>query len=175
MILYLARHAEAVPVGGSVPPDGKVIRRDHDRPLSHKGERDARMMGSLLGHIDSSIALVLSSPLHRAKQTAQLMREGLPNAPAHRESKSLAPGFQAEDLLEEILALDGEGSVVAVGHQPDIGQCIASLAAHDAPLALDVVPCAIAKLSIRGPVSHPQVRLSWFLTPELVRHIVPQT
>ncbi len=175
MIVYLTRHAEAVPVGATVPPDGKTIRRDHDRPLSHRGERDARMMGTLLGHLDSSVALVLSSPLLRAKQTAQLMREGLSGSPEYRESRSLAPGFQAEDLLEEILALQGEGSVLAVAHQPDVGQCIASLIAHDAPLAIDVVPCAIAKISIRGPVSHPQMKLGWFLTPELVRHIVPQT
>ncbi len=161
------RHAESLPLGGS-------ITRDADRPLSGRGEDEAELMGTALAHIDPNIDVVIVSPLLRAQQTGEIISTGLSETPIWHTSNNLAPGFLPNNLLEELIALTVGASVVAVGHQPDLGIFISYLVAESAPASIDLVPGSVARITLGGNLKRPRARLNWILTPELVRSMYIQ-
>jgi len=114
--LFLVRHAKAAP--GSP---------DELRALTEHGREQARELGERLA--GARPAVVLSSPLLRARETADAIARAS-GAPL-RVDERLAPGATAAGLLEA-LAEDG-GTVVAVGHQPDCGEIAAALSGGPEP------------------------------------------
>lgn len=118
MRLLLVRHAEAAP--------GEP---DELRELTPKGKRAARELADRLAAEGFSADVVLTSPLLRARQTAEELGRAL-GAPVEPEQR-LAPGATADSLGA---AVAGRGaSVVAVGHQPDCGRIAAALSGGPEP------------------------------------------
>ena len=116
MRLYLCRHAKAAP--------GEP---DATRELAPEGRDQARVLGELLAAREDPPVLVLSSPLVRARQTAEVLAE-LTGAPLRIEER-LAPGATAAAL---VAALAGEpGPVATVGHQPDCSEIAVALTGKD--------------------------------------------
>jgi phosphohistidine phosphatase len=118
VLLYLIRHAEAA----SGAPDEL-------RPLTPAGIDTARSLGRRLRDEDGAIAVVLCSPLLRARQTAEAIADelGVEADPVD----GLAPGATAEHV---VAAVAGRGGAVAVvGHQPDCGRIAAALAGGPEP------------------------------------------
>ena len=108
MDLILWRHAEA--------EDGKP---DLARELTGKGRKQAERMAKWLRERLPKDYLLLSSPAARALQTAQAL-----DAP--KIVDALAPGATPNDLLKAAKWPD-DGTVVIVGHQPDLGLACAYL------------------------------------------------
>jgi phosphohistidine phosphatase len=162
VILYLIRHGEALPSGGS-------ILSDADRPLSGRGEEDARMLGRLLSRTAPAISAILSSPLLRAQQTSGLIREALAGVPAVTVSEHLAPGFRSRTLYEELLRNGESATIVCVGHQPDIGNFIAYLIDVPPHGAVAMPAGAIARVAVGGGNPPEDSQLEWLLTPALLR------
>jgi phosphohistidine phosphatase len=159
--LYVIRHGEAAPLGGDV-------RSDRDRPLTARGAEDLRLAGELCARSDREIRLVLSSPVLRARQSAEEFARAIPGGPEVRETVNLSPGFRPKGLLQELRGLEGDGSVVIVGHQPDLSILIAFLIDGEAPSAILLPPGGIACVGFpAGLASDPS--LHWLLTPEIIR------
>ena len=110
--LVIVRHAEAA----SGEPDEL-------RPLTPEGREAARALGLRLANEGLEPDAVLTSPLLRARETAQELARpgGLEPEPDER----LAPGADA-DLVREAVAGRGE-TVVTVGHQPDCSEIVLAL------------------------------------------------
>jgi phosphohistidine phosphatase len=110
--VYLVRHGQAEP---GQPDD---LRR-----LTPRGREQARLVAL---HLDAEHArpdAVVSSPLLRARETAEEISRGLGIAPEVDER--LAPGATPEDVQA---AVAGRGqTVVAIGHEPDFGRAAAEL------------------------------------------------
>lgn len=167
MNLYLVRHAEAVAVGGS-------ILRDADRSLSLRGEEDSALMGRSLARLDPNVDIVITSPLVRAKQTGEIMGEELSDHALFHISEHLAPGFSHTALLEELIDLSGGGSIVAVGHQPDISMFISYLIADKTHAAVAMEAGAIAFVRVQNIAGRVESQLRWLLTPGAVKSLQPQ-
>jgi phosphohistidine phosphatase len=118
MRLYLVRHAEAAP--------GEP---DELRSLTAEGREQARALGERLRAENAAPAVVLTSPLLRARETgSELARAlGVDSEPDER----LAPGASVDDV-RAVVAGRGE-QVVVVGHQPDCGQVAAALTGGPEP------------------------------------------
>jgi phosphohistidine phosphatase len=112
MDLILWRHADAA-AGGD----------DLARELTPRGrEQAARVAGWLRAHLPDDYVLRVS-PARRAQQTAAAL------ASLITTEKLLAPGASVEAILK---AAGKEGTVILVGHQPDLGQAIAYLLCGEA-------------------------------------------
>jgi phosphohistidine phosphatase len=110
--LYLVRHATAA------PGDPDELRR-----LTPEGRDAAQAIGARLRDGADRIDAVVSSPLLRARETAEGIAREL-DVTAEVDDL-LAPGATEADLRA---AVEGRGSVVvAVGHQPDCGRIAAAL------------------------------------------------
>ncbi len=119
MRLYLCRHAQATP--------GDTGDPDEFRRLTPTGIEQARALGQALAGRDEALALVLSSPLLRAQQTAAEI--GRATGARVRIDAALAPGATADALAQ---ALQGEqGPVATVGHQPDCSEIALALIGRD--------------------------------------------
>jgi phosphohistidine phosphatase len=113
MEIYLVRHAEAAPAGEG------GITDDADRPLTARGEEEAKRLGKGLELKGVRPGAVISSPLLRARQTADLLVGALTAPrPEVKLCDELAPGGKRRRLSRFLKDL-GVDSVVLVGHQPD--------------------------------------------------------
>jgi phosphohistidine phosphatase len=115
MKLVLVRHAEAA---AGTP--------DESRTLTPEGREQARRLGEQLRADGIAPDVVLSSPLLRARETADALGFDMVEA-----VDALAPGATPEDVRA---AAEGRGdTVVVVGHQPDCGRIAAALRGGDEP------------------------------------------
>ena len=128
--LVIVRHAEAA--------DGEP---DELRPLTPEGREAARQLGERLAADGIRLDAVLTSPLLRARQTAQELARpaGLEPEPDER----LAPGATAEGV--KAAAADRGETVVVVGHQPDCSQIAAALTGGPEP---SFAPCAMLAVDV---------------------------
>jgi phosphohistidine phosphatase len=110
MDLILWRHAEA--------EDGGP---DLARALTGKGRKQAVHVAEWLQQRLPAKFALLASPAVRAQQTAEALGEKI------KTVERLAPGARVTDILEAAGWPDHKGTVVVVGHQPDLGNAIAYL------------------------------------------------
>jgi phosphohistidine phosphatase len=114
--LWLLRHGEAVP---------HESKPDFDRELTARGERQAVAAGEALARLGLEVAACYTSPLVRARATAQLACEQLNVEPEEREA--LGKEFDV-DTVRELLAEHGDGArVLLVGHNPSFEQVVLDL------------------------------------------------
>lgn len=140
MQLLLIRHGTAV----DSHPDGDIAR-----PLVDKGYAQARKIARLLQRAGKLPAVCLTSPLVRARQTAESFCEtaGL-SAPLIQPW--LACGMQPETALGELAAFHGFRSVAIFGHEPDFSAFLLHvLAIGDG--AVQVKKGAVACVDIEPP------------------------
>ena len=109
MDLILWRHADA--------EDGYD---DLARKLTAKGRKQAEEMAAWLLKRSRDFHVV-ASPAVRAQQTAEALGRKITTV------KSLAPGASVNAILKAAGWPDGSGTVVLVGHQPDLGNAAAYL------------------------------------------------
>ena len=130
MRVYLVRHAEAAP--------GEP---DDLRPLTPSGWATARDLGTRLAAEGARPAVVLTSPLLRARETAGELAG--PHECEVEADERLAPGATADQLRADVA--DPGAEVVVVGHQPDCGRIAAELSGGAEP---SVPPGGLAVLEL---------------------------
>ncbi len=95
--------------------------RDAERRLTRAGREQAARVAAWLAARLPSGHRVLASPARRARETADALG-------VHYEvSKRIAPGAAPEDIAQACGWPSGDGTVVVVGHQPELGRTIALL------------------------------------------------
>jgi len=136
MNIYLIRHGEAEPTSENKPHELRV--------LTESGGKIVRASAEFWKNSIQGFDIILSFPLKRAAQTAQLIRDVLNVKQEVLEEISLLNGGLTEDLLSIAEAL-GMSEIAMVDHQPDIGIHIASMiGANDTNFKIP--PAAIAKI-----------------------------
>ncbi len=115
MLLYLLRHAEAENIAAS----------DFQRRLTPKGEKQATLLGKFCQREGIIPELILSSPVLRARQTAEGVSRFLPEVPC-QEATWAACGMAPAQALEELRVYKKFSSILLVGHQPDLGYLAAA-------------------------------------------------
>ena len=113
----MLRHAEA--------EERSASGQDEDRGLTAAGLEQAKTVARGIAALAPSIAVVLTSPYLRARQTAEPVAEALGLSGA-RFSRALEPGSDPEAVLSE-LEEAGEESVLLVGHAPSLGRLLGRL------------------------------------------------
>jgi phosphohistidine phosphatase len=158
--LYLVRHAIAAERGDDWPDDTK-------RPLTAAGVSRFREVVDGLVWFGVGLDEIYSSPLVRARQTADLLSAGLDGGPPVRVLDELSPGHESSRLLAELAKRVKRRRVALVGHEPDLGELAAALlgAAHALPFRKGGV-CRI-DVDRLGPSASGS--LIWFLPPKVLR------
>ncbi|HUH05933.1 MAG TPA: histidine phosphatase family protein [Kofleriaceae bacterium] len=117
MKIYLVRHAQAVSAGPGLT--------DADRFLSADGRETARYVGGKLREEGIEVPSLLTSPLVRAVQTAELLAGALDYFGVIESSRALIPGCEPQVIAAELMARNAD--VLVVGHEPTISALAAFL------------------------------------------------
>lgn len=121
MKLYVMRHGPA--------EDHADSGVDGDRALSPPGRERVRAVAKMLAETGEEPLLVITSPLVRAVQTAEIV--ALATKLGEREGtvevrRQMAPGGDAATLAHQLVA-EGKKRVMLVGHEPDLSGLVATL------------------------------------------------
>lgn len=166
--LLLLRHGIAEPRGSG--------REDGARALTAEGRQRTRLICQRACALGLKSPVLVSSPLLRASQTAELAVEmGL--APAFTCHDGLSPGADPLPLLQQLISQgqgDGPRRWLLVGHEPDLGSLACRLlAAPPGAVALKKAGLALLRwdqiLSPTAPMPSSQVQLVLLLPPRILR------
>lgn len=160
--LYLVRHALAAERGSEWPDDTK-------RPLTERGVHRFKEQVAGLRELDVTIHEIITSPLVRAKQTADLLAAGLTGKPVVRVLKALEPGHSPSATLAQVARLAQRNKVAIVGHEPGLGELAAHLIGASRPLAFR--KGAVCRIDLESFTSKHAGSLIWFVTPKMLREL----
>jgi phosphohistidine phosphatase len=160
MHIILVRHAEAVAIG----EDG--VTTDYDRHLTALGQDQAGRLATALEDRKVVPTLVVSSPLVRAKQTAEPLMRLLPittGEPLYCDY--LATGSMKRRKLTKYLEELNPDVAMLVGHNPELSEYAAWLigAADD---AVPLEKAGAAAIRFDDAPGKGRGALEWLVTPE---------
>jgi phosphohistidine phosphatase len=160
--LYLIRHGLAEERGEAWPDDTK-------RPLTEEGMTKLRKSARALERLGISFDVIITSPLVRTRQTAELIAAGFEPKPHIVAAESLAPGGSSAAVIADLEKHARRERVALVGHEPGIGELAARLigSRHAVPFKKGGV-CRIDVASL--PPSGPG-ELRWLLTPKILMRL----
>jgi phosphohistidine phosphatase len=157
MNLFLVRHGEAEKISFSV--------KDYERKLTDEGRSKiistARLWKALIICPDK----ILSSPLVRSLQTAEMIREIFDYPERVLVDNNLAPGCKTSDLIEIVNFTDVQ-NIMLIGHEPDISNHISNLISNN-PVSVRIHPFTIAKISFDRQVKFSKGNLDFLIPPLL--------
>ena len=154
--LHLLRHAHA---GDSLAWE----QADELRPLTDKGRRQAERVGRLLAAAGVAPDAVLTSPLVRARETAEIVADIL-GVPVRLEPRLGEPLDLA--TVDRILAGAGDPRrPVLVGHDPDFSDLVSQLVGAPIPMRKGT----LARIDVKRPLEPGAGELRWLVPPDLLR------
>jgi len=160
MNLFILRH------GVAVEPGSPGFENDADRPLIPKGERRLRAAAAAMKKMELSFDLILSSPLVRARQTADIVAGELKLKKQLQFSDALAPGGGMKNLARQLdERKPAPENVLLVGHEPGLSRLISLLVAGDDSAAVEMKKGGLCKLEADRLHAGRCATLIWLLTP----------
>jgi phosphohistidine phosphatase len=158
--LYLVRHAIAAKRGDEWPDDTK-------RPLTKRGISRFRECVTGLRELDVAVDEIFTSPLVRAKQTADILAAGMDGKPPVKMLDALAPGHTAQDVMVQLAKAAKRRRLALVGHEPELGELAAHLIGASRPIPFK--KGGVCRVDIESLTSRSAGTLIWFVAPKLLR------
>jgi phosphohistidine phosphatase len=159
-LIYLLRHGIAV-------PPGTPGYEDDQRPLTPRGERRMKQVARGLRRLNPGLDRIITSPLPRARRTAEIVAKVLKCEAILEEADVLRAGRDAASIRDWI-GTRSEPRLMIVGHDPWISELVGLLVgAPGSPL------CALRKGGIAALRDHPDggLILDWLARPRLLRRL----
>ncbi len=162
MKIYLIRHADAVNVG-----EGGV--KEAERYLTAVGRADMRRVAEKLAELGVRFDGVLTSPLVRAVQTAEIVVA----ATGFDGPVEVCPALEAGQWTRKAIARaladrSPSGSYALVGHNPDVER-IASALLHASSGAAPFEKGAVCLVEVKGEPFQEEAGFGWALRPKDLR------
>ena len=158
MRLLLIRHAIAVP-GGTPGVE------DDERPLTSRGRKRFRAAARGLARIMDRPDILLTSPLPRAAETAEIAAHAFGKLEPRHE-RALARG--AGDIIGLLRRQPADATVAIVGHEPTLSQVLARLLGGGRPERVTFKKGGAALVEVSDE-ARSVGRLIWFLRPRILR------
>jgi phosphohistidine phosphatase len=154
--LYVVRHAWAEDPAPGID--------DHARRLTKKGRKRFGRFVERLARAGMAVDLVATSPLVRARETADIIAETLENGPPVAVVDALAPTSDWQALVEWTIQQDA-ARVAWVGHMPCVGRLVA-LTIGDGSAAIRMQKGAVASIRLDDGPGQPG-ELEWLATADV--------
>jgi len=152
MQIYFLRH------GLADWPDWDAAR-DDERPLTDEGVKKMADEAKAIKRLDLALDAILSSPLTRARQTAEAVAAKLDMDVI--EEPALAPGFDAKRLRHMLRGYAEADAIMIVGHEPDFSRTIAELTGGRVVMKKG----GLARVDLES-IDAPDGKLVWLLAPK---------
>ncbi|MFP4052798.1 MAG: phosphohistidine phosphatase SixA [Phycisphaerae bacterium] len=158
MDVLFIRHASAEPEGDA---------GDEARALTEEGFAEAGRTARAIEEMGLDIQHLLTSPLKRARQTAEVVAEAH-GAGTPVENEALRPNGSPEALAAQLLTLLDEGLqvVAAVGHSPGIDECLAFLVSGSLDVGTSLSKAGVGCVRVADKRRGLKTRLRWLMHRE---------
>jgi len=157
MNLYLVRH--------SISENISIDKKDFDRELTEEGKivinKTSEAWKNYVGNVD----VVLTSPLKRAIQTAEIISSNLQDRYHVVKDNNLGTGSKTSDLIDLLISLEYK-NVIVVGHQPDLSYHINNFCGTGS-FNLAFPPASLAKIEFENRIKYGNGRLIYFIPPTI--------
>jgi phosphohistidine phosphatase len=160
MRLLMIRHGIAVPRGTPDIPDD-------ERPLTKRGRRRFRTAAAGLARLLKRPDFVLSSPLPRARETAEIAAREWGKRVEVTEEAALAGGT-VEEISKMLERYPGDSTVALVRHEPDLSELLARVLGTQHEERLTFKKGGAALVELTGSALDGG-SLIWYLPPRLMR------
>jgi phosphohistidine phosphatase len=165
MDLLIVRHAIAVERGDP------AFENDDDRPLTPEGIHKFRLAARGLKEVAPRPDRIVSSPLVRARQTAEILRDAVAPRSRIHLCDHLVPDGDYGALLEYLTQLGGD-CIVLVGHEPHLSGLTSYLLSGERDAATVVYKKGGAALvTLDDPPAAGHGTLEWLIQPGALRDI----
>jgi phosphohistidine phosphatase len=159
MQIYLLRHG----IADAPKPD----QADSDRPLTAEGKKKLREIMKVAKAADVRPGMILTSPLKRAVETAEIAAAVLGYKNDLLRTKALVPGSEASAVWDEIRVHKAETEIMLVGHEPLFSHLTAYLL-DASSLIVDFKKGALVRIDMEQFGPRPRGILRWLLPPKIV-------
>jgi phosphohistidine phosphatase len=160
--LYLIRHGLAEDRGDAWPDDAK-------RPLTEDGMSRLRKSARGLARLGVSLDTVLTSPLVRARQTADIVAGAFDPRPTIVTVESLGTEGTFAAVVADLEKHSRKPRIALVGHEPAIGELAARLIGSRH--AFEFKKGAVCRIDVEDLPPNSPGDLRWFLTPRVLRSV----
>lgn len=152
MDVYVLRH-------GKAGERSLTVKGDSKRELTEAGKKELQCIAKAIKSLDIKFDCVVSSPLLRAKQTAEI---ALSHVKSKRRSivvwNELKPESKVKEIFKKLSTLKPDYSVLIVGHEPVLSELIGSMISplnHDISISLRKggfahVECSVKSSAVIG-------------------------
>lgn len=139
MTIYFIRHGEA--------EEHKIGKSDSERKLTEEGKRKMRRAADGWKNLINGFDYLVSSPLIRAKETADIVKDVFDFDDEIILDNRLIFGNRTENVVDLVNELDG--SIALFGHEPDFSNHVSNLISQG-NAEIDFKKGMIAKISFGG-------------------------
>ena len=163
MEIFILRH-------GKAEEHASTIKGDAKRKLTETGKIEMEKISSGIKNLDYNFDNIFSSPLVRAKETAEIVAKHLfPNGKKITIWNELKPESNVWDTHKKISKLKPDCKILLVGHEPHLSELIASMISKESSAVINLKKGGFA--SIRGDVFNSRIAgsLRSLMTPKQLK------
>jgi phosphohistidine phosphatase len=164
--IWILRHAKAEDGGPDTP--------DEERALTPAARRRMRSAARAIARLEPKFDAILTSPLRRARQTAEPVARALGQESDLIETTALAPGADPGEILREI-EKRRKKRVLLVGHMPHVGRLLGYLLTGRPNTPVEVKKGALARVEIEDETPKPPGTLTLLLTSKALARMTPSS
>lgn len=162
--LIILRHGEA---GSKMANPAE----DYGRSLTEKGRKEMLQVAKALKSMKLSIDLIAASQLNRALETAEIVEKELGLGKEPEIWEELNPDGERSVLLEHLGNVSMDYTVMLVGHEPCLSSLISEFVSGKKSSRIMLKKAGAAKISVDSISPRPSGRLSWLMTPKLLKKL----
>ncbi len=150
MELYLLRHGKAQEHTQSIASDAK-------RELTEVGKKELDCIAKAIKNLEIDVDDIISSPLIRAKQTAEIAIKYVKSKKPVKIWNELKPEIDVEKTIKRLTTLKPDSSIMLVGHEPHLTDLISKIISNNFTVDISLkkgglahVRCNITKGKVTG-------------------------
>jgi phosphohistidine phosphatase len=157
MRLHFLRHG--------IAEEHRLGLSDSLRKLTPEGIKEMRLVARGMKSLDLKLDAIYTSPLVRARETAQIAAEALGLEDVVQEAEALACGCGFGELADLLSRIRPEGRVLLVGHEPDFSTLVGQLIGGGSVRMRKAALACVETSMVRPGVGE----LLWLLSPGHLR------
>lgn len=162
MLVYLIRHGKA----GSPPGE---YHDDDLRLLTEEGKQETTRLATIWKKMGIEFDKLISSPLLRARQTAEIIAQVYDWNYEITERESMGHMFSVDGVISMLDTFPGKKKVALVGHNPDLSTLAAAFVKGTMTPCVDFKESAIMGINFLGAPSVGNGALLFYMPPEILR------
>ena len=165
METILIRHAKAESRDANSWPDDDV------RPLTAEGRAEQRAATRAMKKMGIKFDFLVSSPLLRARETADIVAKGFRWPEPPQVADELGHGYAVGAVVKLLAKFPPGATVALVGHEPDLSDLSGALVSRDGRLNIAVKKSGVVGIGFDGPAEEGKGTLLYHLKPGHLRKL----